>query len=1000
MSIEPKREAASEVHPTVDRPGSPPTLTVDSGSGADGPTSPAGAADPAGRYELLDEIARGGMGAVHRAVDRTLGREVAVKLLQERFPVGSLAARRFVDEARIAGQLQHPGIAPVHDLGTLADGRPFLAMKLIKGRTLDELLRGRPDPAADRGRSLAAFEQACQAVAYAHSRRVIHRDLKPANVMVGAFGEVQVMDWGLAKVLGDRPESAPPHPPDSDEHLATEIRSGRDTDEGSETQAGSVLGTPAFMAPEQAVGAVDQVDARSDVFGLGAILAVILTGKPPYVGADAEGTRVLAARGKLDDCFARLDASGADPELVALGKRCLSPERADRPADAGAVASAVAALRAEAEERARQAELDRVRAEGEKAAAEAEARAQRQRRRAQLAAAAGLLGLLVVGAGGWLAVRNQAQARRADAERLANVALGRAEQLVAQAAAIDPGEVRPAEEAVRLWEQAEAVVSQAAESAAGADDTALSARVGGRAEEVRSGLARARHNAALLAALEVAASADQGTAGRSLDRRESARRYRAAFEAAGLPAADPEALAAAIRAEPPRLRAALIRAMDDWSLALTLAKDPGAERLRAALGLLDGDPLRRKIRATVATGDGAALVALAEAADLAGLSNQTIDLLCRSLNLAGSSVQVPERVFPLLRRLRAEDPGNLELLKVLSGLAESTSDPARIEEAIGCAWSAVAAHPDSAYGRYLLGFLHGSPRNDPAAAEPHYLKALELNPRFTFAMINLGRLRERVADLAGAERWYRRALETDPTLSRAHGNLGIVLEARGDWPAAEAVYREAVARFPGNAKLQESLARMTQRLALLPRLDAVRAGRDEPASPAEAVAFADLLRTPTHRDALAAARLYERAFAGDPTLADDLAGAYRYGAAAFAARAGCGLGTGAPADPSDRASLRGRALMWLRADLALRDEQAASQDPARRRGAAGSLEYWLNDADLAGVRPGPGRIDLPAEERAAWDALWADVRTTLDRARSASSPDPSPAPRAAPAPAP
>ena len=158
-------------------------------------------ASPPG-YELLDEIGRGGMGVVYRARDVALDRDVAVKLLSDRYPADSPAAQRFLGEARITGQLQHPGIPAVHELGTLADGRPFLAMKLIKGSTLEALLKHRPDPAADRGRLLAVFEAVCQAVGYAHAHGVIHRDLKPANVMVGAFGEVQVMDWGLAKVLG------------------------------------------------------------------------------------------------------------------------------------------------------------------------------------------------------------------------------------------------------------------------------------------------------------------------------------------------------------------------------------------------------------------------------------------------------------------------------------------------------------------------------------------------------------------------------------------------------------------------------------------------------------------------------------------------------------------------------------------------------------------------------------------------------------------------------
>jgi serine/threonine protein kinase len=251
-------------------------------------------------------------------------------------------------------------------------------MKLIKGRTLDDLLRERPDPAADRGELLAVFEQLCQAVAYAHARGVIHRDLKPANVMVGSVGEVQLMDWGLAKVLTDtatRTEepAADPAP------AANVIRTVRDSD-GSYTQAGSLLGTPAFMPPEQAAGAVQEIDERADVFGLGAILCAVLTGQPPYTGADGEAVRLKAVRGKVAEAFGRLDACGADPELIALAKRCLAAEPADRPRDAGEAARAVAGLRAAADERARRVELDRVRAEGELRAAAVRVAEQRKRR--------------------------------------------------------------------------------------------------------------------------------------------------------------------------------------------------------------------------------------------------------------------------------------------------------------------------------------------------------------------------------------------------------------------------------------------------------------------------------------------------------------------------------------------------------------------------------------------------------------------------------------------
>lgn len=360
------------------------------------------------RYELAEEIARGGMGIVYRAIDKSLAREVAVKVLQAGSGSSSGAAHRFADEARITGQLQHPGIPPVHELGMLPDGRQFLAMKLIKGCTFDLLLAGRPDISHDRGRYVAVFEAICQAVAYAHAHGVIHRDLKPSNVMVGSFGEVQVMDWGLAKVLGARTEPAGPE----EAVDGTQVISLRDSD-GSFTQAGSVLGTLAFMPPEQAVGAIGKVDQRSDVFGLGAILAVVLTGKPPFVSGSAETTRVLAAQGDLAECLARLDGSGADPDLVALCKRCLSPKAGARPQDAGDVARAVAELRAAADERARRAELDRVRAEGDKAAAEARAAERRTRRRVALFAAAALALALVGGMSAVLAVQRQANAKLA-----------------------------------------------------------------------------------------------------------------------------------------------------------------------------------------------------------------------------------------------------------------------------------------------------------------------------------------------------------------------------------------------------------------------------------------------------------------------------------------------------------------------------------------------------------------------------------------------------------
>jgi serine/threonine protein kinase len=311
------------------------------------------------------------MAILYRAMDLAIGRDVMVKVLREADPAGSLAAR-FVEEAQITGQLKHPGIPPLHDVGTLPDGRPFFVLKCVRGRTLQELLDEHPAPMADLGRFVAVFEEAARTVAYAHARGVAHRDLKPANVLVGAFGEVLVMDWGLARVLGD-PAGASGEPPPS-------------RDATARTRGEELVGTPAYMAPEQARG--DVTDCRSDVFGLGGVLCAILTGAPPSGGRSEKEELSPEVPGDGSGLIARLDSCGADAELMALAKRCLSPNPAARPADASEVAALVTAYRAEAEHRFREAEARRI-------AAEVRADERRKRRWLQIALAVAL-GLLVV----------------------------------------------------------------------------------------------------------------------------------------------------------------------------------------------------------------------------------------------------------------------------------------------------------------------------------------------------------------------------------------------------------------------------------------------------------------------------------------------------------------------------------------------------------------------------------------------------------------------------
>jgi serine/threonine protein kinase len=205
-----------------------------------------------GRYEVREEIGRGGMGIVYAAFDTELERDVAIKI-----PAGTFASsveRRLQREARVLARLEHPGIVPIHDSGRLADGRLFYVMKRIRGETLRDYLTGTPT-LTDR---LRIFERICEPVAFAHEAGIVHRDLKPENVMLGAFGEVLVMDWGLA-ALQDQ---------DSDDQ-------------------GTIVGTPGYMAPEQGSREPGGADGRADVFGLGAILYLLLVGSDPAQDAAA-----------------------------------------------------------------------------------------------------------------------------------------------------------------------------------------------------------------------------------------------------------------------------------------------------------------------------------------------------------------------------------------------------------------------------------------------------------------------------------------------------------------------------------------------------------------------------------------------------------------------------------------------------------------------------------------------------------------------------------------
>jgi serine/threonine-protein kinase len=952
----------------------PPRTSPVAGTGA-------GDAGPPERYVPLGEIGRGGMGVVYRVRDTALGREVALKVLQEEFAGDADRVQRFLDEACICGQLQHPGVPPVYDPGRWPDGRPYFAMKLVQGQTLAALLGARREPAEDRVRFLTIFQQVCQTLAYAHARGVVHRDLKPANVMVGAFGEVQVMDWGLAKVLpgggAAGPGSPAPAAPEDGAAPPPRVEAA-----GGRSLPGQVMGTPPYMPPEQARGEVGLLDQRCDVFALGALLCEILTGAPPYAGAAAHHqARTADLAGALD----RLRACGADPDLLRLAERCLAADPGGRPADAGAVAPDVTAYLASVEQRLRAAEL---------AAVEARVRAAQERKARWLTAtlAASVLGTVLVAAGGgwWLA--HEREVRRATTAAAVNEALAQARELRRQGQAAM---------ALALAKRAEGLL------AAGEADDGLRRQV----RDLVAGLEAEEEDRGMVARLEHASLREIAMKAGGFDSTQAESAYAQAFS--GYLGVDVNAVPfdeAVSRMRGRAIRVELAAALFRWAGVRAGAAD--RERLIEMARAVEPDPRRQELFAALAKPDSQPAVRqLVADADVDSLPAPTLSVLGDALWDEGAFAEA----VLLLRKAQRRFPGDFWINYRL-GCSLLDSKPSQQAEAIRFLTTAVALNPHSAVAYHCLGQALGHPRLDEAIAA--FEEAARLEPDWPEVCLELARYRRDRGDYGAAAAAYKEALRRQPDSDEAWAGLAHALQRTGQFAEALEAVREAdrrVARtrllvqlqarllapnsaapvFPQTVvglevadaylsdrrlRLQRSVRTCERLLALEPRLPAILAGEDGPANRVEQVDLAQLCLD--RRLYATAARTYQEVLDAAPDLTADRNLDPRYNAACAAARAGCDQGEDtARLDAAERARWRKQALDWLEALRKSRARQLNGGSSQVGRDVRQELVHWQYDADLAGLRDRAKLDKLPKEEQDACRAFWGEVSRLLTQLR-------------------
>lgn len=780
------------------------------------------------RYSVIDEVACGAIGVVLEIVDPELGRTLALKLLRREHRGNERVSARFVEEAQIAGQLQHPGVVPIHEVGQYL-GRPYFTMKFVQGQTLADRLAERAPAGPNPIDLIVTFESVCQTLAYAHSRGVLHRDLKPANIMVGAFDEVQVMDWGLAKVVlaRDIEESRSVGvPTQTDEPSITTFRSH---DAALRSCDGSIVGTPAYMAPEQARGEIDAIDTRSDVFALGAILCEILTGAPPYDGRSSAEVHRRACAGDLNSARARLSKANVDSTLKELALNCLIADPNQRPRDGRAVTTTIQQYRRSLAERMRDAELAAQMAD-ERAAHEKRLR----RRNGQLLLTLGLALVIVVTSYGWIHQhRSREIAEKFDRlEHEYSVATNVDLSDSAVAASLDVRLTAAAHAHEWSLEFADYSVQHVVK-VTGQSPAEIRARTYELHQSLLSDFNEREAEARLireLGVLRVRALLDEDAGDINDEYDRAFRRYGLDF----LLFDDPvliERIQGSIESR------AMVEAVEDWVSHLRLAGDSRWRRLLRIARRAEASEAESKLTAELLTNNRESILRRIDV-DLASEETRwpasTVLLLAGFLDPVADSPTI-ERLYQwgverypqetrfhvkLAKLALEQDPQDFRTavdhwttatairpgdLSLRLRLAETLTRSGLHDAARNCYQRSVELHPHSAdalsgYGRSLYKLK----RLDESIEALE--KAITKDSEHLFAHELLARAYGRADQWLDSCRAHERVAELQPLRSASHFSVGLARWQAGDYEASRAAYERAIELDPTNAGAQCNLA--------------------------------------------------------------------------------------------------------------------------------------------------------------------------------------------------